>query len=309
MQEGRSCGKLRALKRDLGMDKIIRETGSRFRLWFKTIGYRKNVPVKGTLKKILLLPSNEATKGGSSKRPTGSKTGHLKRKKESSSAMDSNPIQTSAFTLVVAEMPYFIIHSKSASGNDASAVSTAEADPRKSAPMELVKNKAEAKVTLFRAQPSFPNMGQLNDLLVKSLQTDLSKILSAHDFSNSLPTKLKELPSKFNELAEETVTSLTSQVAELKTLQWGLPAEFVSVPTQVKVIQAKLKTLDALPSLLHKVTNALNQFAQAITSKKTKDDSVPSAGQAALNLLRGRRTQIKPPSLSYSKEKMQIMQT
>ncbi|GJY45646.1 hypothetical protein Tco_0434709 [Tanacetum coccineum] len=47
---------------------------------------------------------SEATNGGSSKAPTGSKTGYLKRKKESSSAMDSNPIQTSASTLVVAEM-------------------------------------------------------------------------------------------------------------------------------------------------------------------------------------------------------------
>ncbi|GJS02393.1 reverse transcriptase domain-containing protein [Tanacetum coccineum] len=121
-------------------------------------------------------PSKDATKGGSSKAPTGSKTGHLKRKKESSSAMDSNPSQTSASTLVVAEMhkedqqatgsptslgvtsearvnpqlsscmsvfnlnepiylASFIIHSESTLGDDASAVSTAEADPGKSAPI------------------------------------------------------------------------------------------------------------------------------------------------------------------------------
>ncbi|GJZ87823.1 hypothetical protein Tco_0659605 [Tanacetum coccineum] len=164
--------------------------------------------------------------------------------------------------------------------------------------LELEKNKAEA--ALLRAQPSFPNMGQLNELLVKSLQTEFLKILYAHDFSSSLPTKLKELPSKFNELTKEvkglkkqvhtleielpgelkeiptkledftkTITSLTSQVAELKTLQWELPAEFLLVPTQVKVIQVKLNILDALLCLLHKVTNALNQFAQAIASKKT----------------------------------------
>ncbi|GJX37473.1 hypothetical protein Tco_0250776 [Tanacetum coccineum] len=99
----------------------------------------------------------------------------------------------------------------------------------------------------------------------------------------SLPTKLKELPSKFNEVTDEvkalkrqvhgleievpgdlkelptkleefttTVTSLISQVAELKSLQWELPAEFLSVPNQVASVQAKLKTLDALPSLLLK---------------------------------------------------------
>ncbi|GJU45369.1 hypothetical protein Tco_1202635 [Tanacetum coccineum] len=91
---------------------------------------------------------------------------------------------------------------------------------------------------------------QLNELLVKSLAAEFSKILFAHDFSSSLPTELKDLPSKFNELIEEvkglkqqvhelelelpgylkyipskleeftkTITSLTSQVVELKTLQ------------------------------------------------------------------------------------------
>ncbi|GJR32726.1 hypothetical protein Tco_1108958 [Tanacetum coccineum] len=50
------------------------------------------------------VSSKEATKGGFSKAPIGSKIGHLKRKKESSSTMDSNPSQTSASTPVVAEM-------------------------------------------------------------------------------------------------------------------------------------------------------------------------------------------------------------
>ncbi|GKF18668.1 hypothetical protein Tco_0063586, partial [Tanacetum coccineum] len=177
--------------------------------------------------------------------------------------------------------------------------------------LELEKNKAEAEAALLKAQPSFPNMEQLKELLVKSLKTEFLNILSAYDFSSSLPTELKDLPSKFNDLTEEvkglknkvhnleiklpgdlkeippkledfpkTVTSLTSQVAKLKTLQWELPVEFLVVPSQVKRVQAKLKTLDALPSLLNKVINALNQFAQAITSKKTRSDSVPLAGQA-----------------------------
>nr|GEY76471.1 hypothetical protein [Tanacetum cinerariifolium] len=102
---------------------------------------------------------------------------------------------------------------------------------------------------------------------------------------SSLPTKLKELPSKFNELTEE--------VTKLKTLQWELLAEFLLVTTQVKVIQAKLKILDALPSLLHKVTNALNQFTQAIASKKTKDNSVPLAGQAGTQPAEGEKNTIQ----------------
>ncbi|GJT92537.1 hypothetical protein Tco_1081382 [Tanacetum coccineum] len=320
--------------------------------------------------RLVFPPRRGATaKGGSSKTPTGSKTVHLKRKKESSSVMYSNLSQTLASTLVVVEMykedqqaiggptslgvtsearanpqlcsgmstfnlnepiylASFIIHSESASGNDALVVSIAEADPGKSAPstdphvlvdktqsisegtikledlaklvasvqpsfkdldsleddpiivvndsdedeeadevhattnaktedasvpkssspisspiqeltnqvlilqsqkhkLELEKNKAKVEFSLLRAQPSFPNIGQLNELLLKEI-----------------PTKLEDFT--------KIVTSLTSQVAELKTLKWELLPEFLSVPTQV----------------------------EAVASKKTKDDSVPSAGQA-----------------------------
>ncbi|GJX62873.1 hypothetical protein Tco_0295773 [Tanacetum coccineum] len=447
------------------------------------IGYEEEVSAKGTLRKSLLPPrvpqgtkpgakpghkknssskqpsisSKEATKGGSSKAPTGSKTSHSKKRKESSSAMDSNPSQTLIFTLVDPGMHkedqqanggptslgvtsearanpqpgsgmssfslnepiysiFFIIHSESALGNDASAAFTAEVDLGNYAPSDFVpqqqgmnegtktlhmitylqvnsvasqikeetsstikledlvklvsyvqpsfkdldlpkvdhvivvndsdeveddevhatenfetedtlsqeyklklkKNKAEA--ALLKAQPSFPNVEQLKELLVKSLKTEFLNILSAYDFSGSLPTELKDLPSKFNDLTEEVkrlknqvhnleiklpgelkeipskledftkiVTSLTSQVAELKTLQWELPAEFLDVPSQVEMVQAKLKTLDALLSLLNKVTNALNQFDHVITSKKTRDDSVPSAGQAGTQPAEGEK--------------------
>ncbi|GJT49521.1 hypothetical protein Tco_0975678 [Tanacetum coccineum] len=67
---------------------------------------------------------------------------------------------------------------------------------------------------------------------------------------------LKEIPTKRMTL-HKNVTSLTSQVAELKTLQWELPAEFLSLP--VASVQAKLKILDALPSLLLNVTYAVEQ--------------------------------------------------
>ncbi|GJW98970.1 hypothetical protein Tco_0180778 [Tanacetum coccineum] len=183
--------------------------------------------------------------------------------------------------------------------------------------LELEKNKAEA--ALLRAQPSFPNMGQLNELLVKSLQTEFSNILSAHDFSSSLPTKLKELPSKFNELTKEvkglkkqvqtleiklprelkeiptkledftkTVTSLTSQVAELKTLLWELLTEFLLLPKQVKVIQAKLKILDALLSLLHKVTNALNHPPKS-SSQPEGEHIKKDKGKKALSSEKGEK--------------------
>ncbi|GJV35283.1 hypothetical protein Tco_1407760 [Tanacetum coccineum] len=312
---------------------------------------------------LLMLRGKEAIKGGSSKAPTGSKTGHSKKRKKSSSAMDSNPSQPPVSTTMDPGMhkedqqetggltslgvtsearanpqlssgmsafnlnepiysASFIIHYESTSGNDALVVSTAEADPRNSTPsdfvpqqqgkgtnsitrqvdeeeasrtikledlaklvsnvqlsfkdldspeddleltiqvlilqsqkhkLELEKNKAKAEAALLKAQPSFPNVEQLNELLVKSLKTEFSNILSAHDFSSSLPTELKNLPSKFNKLTEEVAS-----------------------------VQAKLKTLDALPGLLSHVIKALNKFAQVLdfASSKVRDQSVPLAGQA-----------------------------
>nr|GEZ93277.1 hypothetical protein [Tanacetum cinerariifolium] len=85
---------------------------------------------------------------------------------------------------------------------------------------ETKKIKAEAKIARLKAQPPSPN--DLEDL----------------------PTKLEEFTI--------SVTSLTSEVAELKTLQWELPVEFFSILNQVASVQAKLKTLDALPSLFLK---------------------------------------------------------
>nr|GEZ30923.1 hypothetical protein [Tanacetum cinerariifolium] len=96
--------------------------------------------------------------------------------------------------------------------------------------LELEKNKAEAKATLLRAQPFFPNMVQLNEFLVNSLQTKFSKILSAHDFSNSLPAELNELPSNFNELTEE-VKGLKKQVYNLEI---ELPRELKEIPTKLE---------------------------------------------------------------------------
>ncbi|GJV38790.1 hypothetical protein Tco_1417230 [Tanacetum coccineum] len=292
------------------------------------------------------VSNQEATKGGSSKVPIGSKTSHLKRKKYSSLTMDSNPIQTSASTPVVTEMhkedqqatggpkslgvtneeradPHLnsgmlrlmlsaipiaevdlenlcSLRRRSLKNNQAggsgkaeecikvyetqvlkdldspedkeddkreeahttSNVETEDASvPNPSSPrsvqlqeltnqvlihqsqkhkLELKKNKAESEAGLLKDQPSFPNVGQLNELLVKYLQTEFLKIFSTHDFSNSLPTEVKELPSKFNEL--------TKEVKGLK--------------------------LKEIPTKLEDFTKT------AIASKKTEDASVPSAGQA-----------------------------
>nr|GEU32351.1 retrovirus-related Pol polyprotein from transposon TNT 1-94 [Tanacetum cinerariifolium] len=53
-------------------------------------------------------------------------------------------------------------------------------------------------------------------------------------------------------------------VAELKNIQWELPAEFLNLPHLASSVQEKLKTLDSLPGLLKMVTNTLNRFATLV---------------------------------------------
>nr|GEU92887.1 hypothetical protein [Tanacetum cinerariifolium] len=132
-----------------------------------------------TSSKQPFVSSKEATKGGSSKAPTGSKTSHSKKRKESSLAMDSNLSQPLVYTPIDTGMhkedqqatggptslgvtsearanpqlssgmsvfnlnesiylASFIILSESASGNDASSASTAEANLRNSTSSDFV---------------------------------------------------------------------------------------------------------------------------------------------------------------------------
>ncbi|GJZ37551.1 hypothetical protein Tco_0583742 [Tanacetum coccineum] len=251
--------------------------------------------------------SKEATKDRSSKPLTGSKTGHSKKIKESSSAIDSNPSQPPVFTPVDTRMHK---EDQQATGGPISlgVTSEARANPQLSSnktksvsdgleniittpetgTSNVAKTSEEIKFGAIKLEDLaklVPNVkvdskdldSPEDDPIIVSLTAEFSKILSAHDFSNSLPTELNDLLSKFNELTKEvkglkqevhelelellgdlkdipskleeftkTVTSLTSQVAELKTLQWELPAEFLSLPVQVASVQAKLKTVDAL---------------------------------------------------------------
>ncbi|GKB12346.1 hypothetical protein Tco_0846269 [Tanacetum coccineum] len=129
-----------------------------------------------------------------------------------------------------------------------------------------------------------------------------------HELEIELPGDLKEIPTKMEDFTK-IVTKLTSQVTKLKTLQWELPIEFLSLPVQVALVQAKLKTLDALPGLLLNVTKALNKFAQVLdyVSSKARDQSVPLVRQADTRPAEGEKTQIKQPSLNFFKEELKIL--
>ncbi|GJR73514.1 hypothetical protein Tco_0085879 [Tanacetum coccineum] len=250
-------------------------------------GYKKLL----TSSKQPFVFSSEATKGGSSKAPPVPKLAILRKGKSPARPWTQTQANLQ-FLLLFKDLDLpeddlvIVVDDTDEDEEDevhATISSETEDTSSQKHKLERKKNKAKAEAALLKAQPSFPSVGQLNELLVKSLQTEFSKYLSAHDFSSSLPTELKDLPSKFNDLTKEvkglkiqvhnleielpgdlkeippkldnftkTITSLTSQVAELKTLQWELPAEFLSLPAQV---------LDFVLS-------------------KAGDQSVPSAGQA-----------------------------
>nr|GEV49097.1 hypothetical protein [Tanacetum cinerariifolium] len=88
-----------------------------------------------------------------------------------------------------------------------------------------------SKIQATKAQPSFLNVARLTEVLVKSLKPKFLKILSTHDFSSSLPTELKELSNKFNNLTKE-VKGLKKHVHELE----------IELPRDLKDIPDKLET-------------------------------------------------------------------
>ncbi|GKD41898.1 hypothetical protein Tco_1266543 [Tanacetum coccineum] len=100
---------------------------------------------------------------------------------------------------------------------------------------------------------------------------------------------LKDIPTKL-ETFTSTIFSLLSPVAEVKNIHWELPTEFLNYPCQVSSVQEKLKTLDSLPSLLHKVTDTLNRFATMVENASGATSmNVPSAGKAIASHAEGEK--------------------
>ncbi|GJT74035.1 retrovirus-related pol polyprotein from transposon TNT 1-94 [Tanacetum coccineum] len=187
--------------------------------------------------------------------------------------------------------------------------------------LEQAKVKAEAEVTSMKAKPSYPDINQLTELLVTSLKPELFKLLASHDFASFLPTELKELPSNITRLSEEikelkqhikdteielhgdlieiptklesftsTISSLSSQIGELKNIQRKPPTEFLNLPSQISSVQEKLKTLDSLPNLLHKVFDTLNRFSTVMENASgAASMGVPSARQAPPSPVEGEK--------------------
>nr|GFC10284.1 hypothetical protein [Tanacetum cinerariifolium] len=211
------------------------------------------------------VSSKEAKKGGSFKAPTGSKTGHSIKRKESSSAMDSNLSRPSVSTPMDTEMhkedqqatggptslgvtseeranpqlssgisalnlnklifsASFIIHSESASGHNVLADFIAEADPGLSAYNDSIPS--QQGMDGRTKNTSYDHISAGTDSHVLAYQT---KCIN-EGLELSLPTKVKDLSSKFNELTEE-IKGLKTQVHELEI---ELPEELKEIPTKLE---------------------------------------------------------------------------
>ncbi|GJX28030.1 hypothetical protein Tco_0236109 [Tanacetum coccineum] len=147
---------------------------------------------------------------------------------------------------------------------------------------KLTEEPKETKDALASHPPSLNTVKiqELNTQLLV-LQTLNSKLIREKEAADAEAGWFKAQPSYPN----------VEQLTHLLTLQWELPAKFLSVPTQVASVQAKIKTLDALLSLLNKATEALNKFSQVIeyASKKAGDHGVPSADLAGTHPVEGEK--------------------
>nr|GEX32299.1 hypothetical protein [Tanacetum cinerariifolium] len=316
------------------------------RPWFETIRYGEDVPAKRTLKNSLFPPrmhkEDQQTTGG----PTSlGVTSEARANPQLSSGNDALTASTtkadpenSAPSDFVPQQHVMNEGTKKTSydhlfaGTDLHVLTDQTTSVSKGLETVLTQPIIGKRASSIARQIKEETFNTINDededdevYATKNVKTKDTSVPKSSSPS-SLPTKLKDLPSKFDELTKEvkglkkqvheleielpgdlkeiptkledftkTVTSLTSQVTKSKTLQWELPMEFLSLPVKwelpmeflslpVKVVsvQAKLKTLDALPGLLLNVTKALNKFTQVLdyASSKARDQSVPSAGQA-----------------------------
>ncbi|GKF74871.1 hypothetical protein Tco_0224315, partial [Tanacetum coccineum] len=133
----------------------------------------------------------------------------------------------------------------------------------------------------------FLNINQLTEHLVSSMKPKFSKLLYSHDFSSSIPTELKELPTKLTALSEE-VNELKKHIKEFEI---ELPKVFNEIPQKLKIFSSIVSsltthTLEALSGLLNKVTDTLNRFASILNAH---NKGVPSVGKSTASPTEGEK--------------------
>ncbi|GKC37609.1 hypothetical protein Tco_1049993 [Tanacetum coccineum] len=192
----------------------------------------------------------------------------------------------------------FIVHSESALGNDDLVVSIAKANPGKFTPStdlyvlaDQTKSVSEGFKDLDSPEDDLVIVVDDSDEDKEDEVYTTTKDTSVLKSSSPRSSQIQELTNQvLIHQSQKHKLKLEKNKAEAKVAilkaQPSFPnellAEFVSLPVHVASIQAKLKTLDALPGLLLNVIKALNKFAQVLgyASSKAGDQSVPLTGQA-----------------------------
>ncbi|GKC55687.1 hypothetical protein Tco_1083285 [Tanacetum coccineum] len=155
---------------------------------------------------------------------------------------------------------------------------------------------------LYTSHPNSEYFREVSDFISKCCLKEAFK-----DMEIKLPRDLEEIPTKL-ETFTSTISSLISQVAELKNIQWELPAELQDLPVLVSLVQKQLKTLDSLPSLLNKVTKTLNTFVTVVENTlgaTTKD--VPLAVQATASPAEGENNTTKDAETNLKNELVDLL--
>ncbi|GKE03925.1 hypothetical protein Tco_1395943, partial [Tanacetum coccineum] len=172
---------------------------------------------------------------------------------------------------------FFHFHSESASGHDALADSTAKADPGIFAPKDSISSKHGMDEGTKNCSFDHIFTGSNPNVLVDKTKSPGDGLKIAHTTSDAneesraddISQKIKKLKQHVRDMEIELLEDLLE-----------IPTKLESFTSTIS-IQVKLKTLDSLPSLLHKVTDTLNWFATMVENAfGATSINVPSASQA-----------------------------
>nr|GEY56707.1 reverse transcriptase domain-containing protein [Tanacetum cinerariifolium] len=216
------------------------------------------------------VSNSKVTKGGSFKAPNGPKTGHLKRKKESSSTMDSNPRETSVSTPVVAEM-----HKE---------------DQQKSAPSNLIPQQQGMNEGTENTSYDLSFAGIDPHVLAdktKSVSEGLETVITQPTTgkgASSIAIQIEEDEASGtindkDEEADKVHANINVKTEDALSQKHKLEPE----KNKAKAEAALLRAQPSFPNI-----EQLNELL-AIASKKTKYGSVPSAGQAGTQPAEGEK--------------------
>ncbi|GJS64085.1 hypothetical protein Tco_0678649 [Tanacetum coccineum] len=271
------------------------------RTWFATIGYSREIGAKGTLKKSFLPPrffhfhyesasgcdalANSTTKADPGKSAPNDSI-------PSQQGMDKGTKNHSTDHIFARTNPSILVD-KTKSARDRLKTTHTDLGTNEESRSDEISKKIKLEDLLDLMQDTrsaflTPDSLQDEPIIVsdESEEEETKRYKDTHTTSHDGPedTSIPHPPSPKSVQIQELMAQvhlLQSQKDELEQ-QKELPAEFLVLPNQISLVQEKLKTLDALPSLLNKVTVTLYRFTSLInqSSQKAKDKGVPSAGKS-----------------------------